>query len=154
MGVHVAAGIAYLGVCRGEELDLLDPADRIEPSGQLDLDRRFEDFRARIGQEFRRIGPTAIGVARTRKFSQWKYKDAFARFGLEAVAMVAAAQEGIRCQLVAQEDAAKAACSPVTQLAEAMPARLGIKPTAAWEKRALAFASALALAKKEARHLP
>jgi hypothetical protein len=151
VGINVAGGIAYLGVCRGKQLDLSDTAESIEPNRQLALAEQLEDFRARLGQEFRRLAPQEVGIARTRKFSQWQYKPAAARFGLEAVAMVAAIQEGVPCSMVVQEDAAKAAQVPVTKFAEAMPARFGIDPTHHWDKRALAFATALALAKGETR---
>lgn len=151
VGINVAGGIAYLGVCRGEQLALDDAAESVEPSQQLPLAERLEDFRARLGQEFRRLAPQGVGIARTRKFSQWQYKPAATRFGLEAVAMVAAIQEGVPCSLVVQEDAAKAAQVPVTKFAESMPSRFGIDPTLHWDKRALAFATALALAKGETR---
>src|SRR4051794_36295556 len=90
VGINIASGEAFLGVMRGDEALVDDNADRIRPNVQLGDAPRFEDFRARVGQELRRLQPAAIGVARTRMYGKWTMANASKRFGLEAAAMIAA----------------------------------------------------------------
>ena len=147
LGIQIASGVAYLGVVREDgEVLVDDPADRIRPNAQLDEASLYENFRARVGQELRRLQPAVVGVARTRKYSQWTMADATKRFGLEASAMIAAAQEGIECRLVTQEEAVKTVKAPIPRLTDVLPERLGIEPTPYWKDRAVAFLVAAHLA--------
>lgn len=146
VGVNIASGAAFLGALRGGEALIEDAADRIKPNAQLDDAPRFEDFRARVGQELRRLQPAIVGIARTRKYSNWTMANASTRFGLEAAAMIAAEQEGLPCRLVTQEEAAKTVKAPIPRLTQALPGRLGIQPTPYWGDRAVAFLIAAHLA--------
>ncbi|HXF31589.1 MAG TPA: hypothetical protein VN522_08705 [Solirubrobacterales bacterium] len=146
VGINVASGTTYIGVMRGTEPLVDDGADRIRPNAQLDHAARFEDFRARLGQELRRLQPRVVGIARTRKYGNWTMANASTRFGLEAVAMIAAEQEGLECRLITQEEAAKSVEVPIPRLSEALPKRLGMEQTPHWNDRAVAFLVAAHLA--------
>jgi hypothetical protein len=140
VGINIASGVAYFGAVRRGEALVEDSADRIRPNAQLDDSPRYENFRARVAQELRRLQPAVVGVARTRKYGQWTMAAATKRFGLEAAVMIAAAQEGIDCRLVTQEEAAKTVKVPIPRLTDLLPERLGIEPTPPyWDDRAVAF---------------
>ena len=139
VGINIAAGVAYFGAVRDREALVDDKADRIRPNAQLDDASRYENFRDRVAQELRRLQPAVVGVARTRKYSQWTMAAATKRFGLEAAAMIAAAQEGFECRLVTQDEAAKTVKAPIPRLSTVLPERLGIEPTPYWDDRAVAF---------------
>jgi hypothetical protein len=147
LGINIAGGAAYLGTVRApREILVADQADRILPNDGLDRPLRLEDFRARLAQEMRRLQPAKVGVARTRMFKNWTMKAASNRFGFEAAAMLAAVQEGFDCELVRQEDAAKAVGVPIEKVPELLPAALGISKTPYWKDRAAAFLVARHLA--------
>jgi hypothetical protein len=148
VGIHIASGAAFLAAISGGQPLVDDSADRIRPNAQLNDALRLEDFRARVGQELRRLQPAKVGVARTRKYGNWTMANASKRFGLEAAAMIAAAQEDFECQLVTQEEAAKTVEVPIPRLGRVLPGRLGIEPTPYWEDRAVAFLIAAHLAGK------
>jgi hypothetical protein len=148
VGINIASGVAYFGAVRGGEILVRDSADRIRPNGQLDDATRYENFRARVAQELRRLQPALVGIARTRKYGQWTMATATKRFGLEAAAMISAAQEDIECRLVTQEEAAKSVEVPIQRLTAILPERLGVEPTAYWNDRAVAFLVAAHLAKR------
>jgi hypothetical protein len=148
LGIAVARGAVYLGVVREpDELLLDDLAERIQPSAQLELDAQLGDVRDRVRQELRRLKPAAVGVARTRKYMNWKYQPAFDRFSLEAAAILACVDAGVPCRMVRGEDAAKAVPAPPSQIAEHALQNWSITPTAYWKDRVWAFATAMALAK-------
>lgn len=149
VGVNIASGCAYLGVCCGSEVLVGDGADLVVPNGQLADGARLEDFRARIAQELRRLRPKVVGVARTRKYNNWTMANATTRFGLEAVVLLAAVQEGFDGRIVTQEEAAREVGVPVTKVAEQLPSRLGIEPTSHWNERSVAFLIAGHLAEVE-----
>jgi hypothetical protein len=148
LGISVAGGAVYLGVVREpDELVLDDPAERIQPSAQLDLAAQLGDVRDRIRQELRRLQPAAAGVARTRKYTSWQYQAAFDRFSLETAAILACVDEEVSCRLVRGEDAAKAVPAPPTKVTERAHRQWDITPMAYWKERVWAFATAMALAK-------
>lgn len=149
VGINIAGGEAYLGAVRAPREPLVsDPADRISPNSQLDMAPSYEDFRARLAQELRRLQPAKVGVARTRKYRSWSMADATTRFGLEAAAMLAAAQEGFECQLVTQEDAARTIAVPLPKLIGQLPGRLDMTKTPYWAERSVAFLVAAHLAEE------
>jgi hypothetical protein len=147
VGINIAGGAAYLGVVRApEEILVSDQGDRILPNDGLDRPLRLEEFRVRLAQEMRRLQPAKVGIARTRMFKNWTMKAASNRFGFEAAAMLAAVQEGFPCELVRQEDAAKAVGVPIERVPELLPDAIGISKTPYWKDRATAFLIARFLA--------
>jgi hypothetical protein len=147
VGLAVLGGIAYFAVVRcPDRLLLTDPLDRIVPTKQVDPPQALANFRDRVGQEFRRLQPRAVGVGFTRKYKNWKAQDAFRRFSLDATAMVAAVDLNIPCQQVRQEDAARAVGVAPAKLVEQAAAKLGINETKYWNERVWAIATALHVA--------
>lgn len=147
VGINIASGGAYLGAVRCPDAILTDDqADRILPNEELDYPARLEDFRARVGQELRRLQPAGVGLARTRMFKNWTMSSATVRFGFEAAAMLAAVQEGFPCFVVRQEDAARSAEVPMERMIELLPKALGIEKTRYWKDRSVAFMVARHLA--------
>jgi hypothetical protein len=149
VGVNIASGCAYLGVCCGSEVLVGDGADLVMPNSQLTDGLRLEDFRARLSQELRRLHPRAVGIARARKYNNWTMANATTRFGLEAAVLLAAVQEGFDGRIVTQEEAARGVGVPVTKIADKLPGCLGIEPTPHWNERATAFLIARHLAGAE-----
>jgi hypothetical protein len=147
LGVNVSARVVYFGVVSDGQLDLDDPAERVEPSGELDDARRIDDVRVRVRQEIRRLRPACLGVMRPRRYSGWKWSDAFERATLEAAVMMAAVDEGTKCDVVRAEDAARAVPAAPTKVVEQAADSWGVAPTAQWKERVWAFATAMALAK-------
>jgi hypothetical protein len=151
LGVHVAAGVAYFGAADAEMLHVSDPLEKIEPTGQLPAAARLRDFRDRFAQELHRLAPASVGVIRTTRFSRWTFAEAWDRFSLEAVMLLAASNERVPSQHVVAEDAARTVpCLPKDIAARAAQA-WGVTKTRYWKQRAPAFAAALALARGEAR---
>jgi len=147
VGINIASGGAYLGAVQCFDVVLTDDqADRILPNEELDYPARLEDFRARVGQELRRLQPAGVGLARTRMFKNWTMSSATVRFGFEAAAMLAAVQEGFPCSVVRQEDAARSAEVPMERMIELLPKALGIEKTRYWKDRSVAFMVARHLA--------
>jgi len=150
VGINIASGGVYLGAVQSPDAVLADDqADRILPNEDLDYPARLEDFRARLAQEFRRLQPATIGIARTRKYAQWSMAEATKHFGLEAAAMIAAVQEGFDCHLITQESAAKSVGVDPKDVVGQLPDRLGIERTHHWERRSVAFMVAVHLAKEK-----
>jgi hypothetical protein len=148
LGVSVSARVLYLGVVRAPDEFLLDDAaERIEPSAQLELDGRLGDVRDRLRDELRRLKPSRVGVTKTKKYSNWKFADAFDRVSLETAVILACVDEGIPCRIVRSEDAAKAVPAAVTKVEEQAADRWGVEPSKYWKHRVWAFATALAMAK-------
>jgi hypothetical protein len=151
LGVHVTAGVAYFGTAQGEIILADDPLEKIEPTAQLPVGMRLRDFRDRFGQELRRLQPASVGVIRTTKFSQWTFADAWGRFSLEAIVLLAASDEKVPSQHVVAEDAARTVpCRPKDIAARSAQA-WGVPKMRYWKQRAPAFAAGLALARGEAR---
>ncbi len=147
VGINIASGAAFLGAVRCPDRVLLDDgADRILPSEDLDYPARLEDFRLRLAQELRRLRPAAVGLARTRMFKNWTMAAATQRFGFEAAAMLAVVGEGIACELVRQEDAARSVGVPIKEAPDHLPEALGIEKTPFWKDRSIAFMTARHLA--------
>jgi hypothetical protein len=146
LGINVSARVVYFGVARDGQLVLDDPAERVEPSAELDDARRIDDVRVRVRQEIRRLQPVCLGVMRPRRYSGWKWSDAFSRATLEAAVMMAAVDEGAKCDVVRAEDAARAVPAAPSKVVEQAADRWGVNPTAQWEERVWAFATAMALA--------
>jgi hypothetical protein len=151
VGVAVASGTAYLAIATANQILLDDPAEQVACNDRLHDAERLEDFRGRLGQVFRRVQPVEVGVARTTRFARWTYKDAFARFGLEAAVLIAAAHEGFAARVVTREEAARGAGVPMPTLHEQLAPTLGIERTSHWSHRALAIATAVALARRASR---
>lgn len=136
-------------MCQGLDVLVEDGADRVAPNMQLADAARLEDFRARLAQEFRRLQPAMVGVARTRKYQNWSMADATMRFGLEAVVLLAAVQEGFEARIITQEEAARTVGVPVTKIAEQLPHSLEIERTSRWKDRAVAYLVARHLAERD-----
>jgi hypothetical protein len=153
LGVHVASGIAYFGVSNRQGVPLMDDdLECIRPTAQLGDAERLDEFRKRVVQEIRRLDPAEVGIFRTTKYFNWTFKNAWARFPLEAAVMLAATDEQVPSRHVVAEDAARRAGGDKTKIPERAAAAWGVPPAKRyWKERALAFAAAVALACGEVR---
>jgi hypothetical protein len=152
LGVHIASGIAYLGVATSADgLIMSDPADRIRPSPQLADANQLGDFRDRVSQEIRRLQPAEVGVFRTTRFRNWSFTDAWTRFSLETAVMLAAVGEGVPSRHVVAEDASGTVPCPPNKIPDIAAEAWGVQRPQYWRERAPALAAALALARGEAR---
>lgn len=153
LGVNVVRGVAYFGAVDHRGLPMLhDELECVRPTEQLGDAERLDEFRKRVGQEIRRLNPAEVGVLRTTKFSQWKFKDAWARFPLEAAVMLAATEERVPSRHIYAEDAARTAGGDKSKISDLAAGTWGVAPTDRyWKERAPAFAAAVALAHGEAR---
>jgi hypothetical protein len=153
LGVHVAGGIAYFGVADHAGTPVMnDDLECIRPTTQLGDAERLDEFRKRVVQEIRRLDPAGVGVFRTPKYAQWTFKNAWARFPLEAVVLLAATDERVPSRHIVAEDAARRAGGDKTRIPEGAAAAWTVAPARRyWKERAPAFAAAVALAYGEAR---
>jgi hypothetical protein len=147
LGIQVAARVLYFGVAMANNLAPDTGPPRLKPSDQLELAAQLGDVRDQVRSELRALAPAGVGVLRTTKFSQWKYKDAFGKFSLETAAILACVDEGVPVRLVTAEEAASAVPASRANLpAQALKA-WGISPKPPyWNDRAWAIATAAALA--------
>ena len=129
-----------------------DDLECIRPTEQLGDAERLDEFRKRVVQEIRRVVPAEVGIFRTTKYSNWSFKDAWARFPLEGAVMLAATDERRPSRHIVAEDAARCAGGDKTRIPELAAGVWGVGPTKRyWKERAPAFAAAIALARGEAR---
>lgn len=148
VGINIVAGEAWIGIVQcPDDLVLDDPLKRLARAQYLEPADALHDFVDRFREELRRIQPVAVGVANTRLYVGWKYADALKRITLEAAIMLAASAEEISFESVRQEDVFKAVGAPYMEFPKRAAEQLAIDPPPNWDKRALAFGSALKLAK-------
>jgi hypothetical protein len=80
LGIHFVSGTAYLGVVFApRDLALNDQAPRVQPSKHLSVNESLKDFKDRIGEELRRLKPSAVGGVYPRMYKGWPLNDAFTR---------------------------------------------------------------------------
>jgi hypothetical protein len=151
LGVHIPAGTAYFAVVTcPDEADYDDPLERIQLAVGVELAEQLADFEHRFKQELRRIRPRAVGVVFPKRYSQWKYADAFTRASLEtaiilAVEEVSTPAQPIDFTQVKQDAMAKAVGIPLPKMDTAGRKRwAGLTRYRA--ERVYAFAAATALA--------
>ena len=146
LGVHIAAGTAYLARVDAGGQVVLDGPDRLVPSKHLTDATQLRDFADRFAQELRRLSTVAVGVVHPRLYS-WKYSDAFVRVSLEAAIMLRAAEADVHYACVKQEAAARAVGVPLPKLSSALAAKYGISAPPLWSQRCLAVLAAAAVAR-------
>jgi hypothetical protein len=152
VGVHLAAGVAYLAVIECPDRPLVDdPAERLIPAQNLAGAEQLADFASRIDQELRRIAPIVVGVLHPKLYGNWTYRDAFRRVSLEAAIMLSANGLGIAYEQVKRDAALKALQIPGKDESRWAAERLGITPPRYWNERSWAFIAAGALAKESCR---
>jgi hypothetical protein len=152
LGVHLAAGEAYIGIVRPPaDVDTLDPLEKMAPAGHLSGADQLADFVARFRQEVRRVHPDVVGVLLPRRGGQWVYKEAAQRASLEACILLAGHAEGIASKLIKQSDVASGLHMPPEKVPQLAAERLGVtKPPRYWRARSYAFAAAAYLAQETA----
>jgi hypothetical protein len=154
LGVHIAAGTAYLAVVACPDTPLYDdPLERIQLAAGASLPEQVADFSGRFKQELRRIRPAAVGVVFPKLYSQWKYSAAFTRVSVETAIILAVEElstpaHAIKFVQVKQDAMAKKVGIPLPKMASEGKKRwAGISRYQA--ERVYAFAAATALAEAQ-----
>jgi hypothetical protein len=157
LGLTIAAGTIYAAVVECPDTPIFDDSfERLDHAAGLGGPAQLADFSARFKQEIRRIRPTAVGVLNTRKYANWKYADAFKRVSLEAAVMLAVADlsspaHTIKYALVSRERLPKALEIPDGTFDAGAVDRWGHGIRRYAKERAMAFATATALAQRECK---
>jgi hypothetical protein len=150
LGVHLAAGIAYLALLEGES-PIIGAPPKIEPSSSLKDGERLEDFSRRFGELAQSFDIQDVVVAKPRMMNKWKYSDAFERSVLEACIMLAANQSSFAYTSLAQKTISARIGIGMTRFEAELPSAIGAKRETHWKQRAVAFAAALALLRERAK---
>lgn len=152
LGVHLAAGTAYLAMAARPHGALLDVGDhgRIRLSTTMDAPTALNEFLSAVRQAVRNLRPDCLALLHTKK-SQWTYAEALKRASLESCLMLAGAMERIEYLCVKPGDVAKSVGLPGntgTSAIAAEAAKLKVKnPGSYWGDRCLAYATARSIAK-------
>jgi hypothetical protein len=153
LAVNLVGGTAYCAVVSSTGELLADALERIELAEGLMPAEQLADFAARFRQELSRLGPVAVGVINTRKYSGWKYADAWRRVTLEAAVMMTVAEAStgnrpVHYTLVKQETMAKAVEIPLAKLNEVATDRWGDQVTKYRKDRFPAVVGAMGLVRE------
>jgi hypothetical protein len=154
LGVHLAAGVAYLALVDGPDGRFAPDksVEKIEPSDSLVDGTRLNDFSDRFVQLVRNLSVHVVAVAHPRMYGGWAYTDAFERVSLEATIMLGLKSVGVEYRSVKQsvEVARQAGIAQpdskaITRGLDAVVARSSVKH---WAERSPALLVALAVAKE------
>jgi hypothetical protein len=130
-----------------------DPLERLELAQSLAGAEQVADFAARFKQEVRRIRPAAVGVVYPRRYSNWKYADAFRRVSMETAIMLGVAELSTPARPIAyvqvkQDPMAKALGIPLPKFGEKAKAQWGHGVPRYQKDRLYAVAAAVYLAQE------
>ena len=154
LGVHVQAGVMYFGVVEPSTSDellgspVLSTSARLLPNKSLPPSDRAGDVYSRLAQDLRAIKPDVVAMLETRKYTDWKYSDAFDRIFLITVLQLACHELGIRYEDVKTEPVGRFVKRPAKDLKLLEFTAFGLpkSPTYWTTGRAKAFAVAATVA--------
>jgi hypothetical protein len=129
-GVNARAGCLYLAVVEptGDQSApwrKVEVPTRLVPSAGLDEAPRLVDLRNRLRQDLRSAQVSAVGSVATRKYNNWKYRDAQDRVTLLAAVMFCCVELDIPYFEVKTEDIARTVHAPAHQLNKLESAKVG-----------------------------
>jgi hypothetical protein len=160
LGVHVAAGTAYLAQVQedGQFVDGVDTRSLSWP----EYDNRSaaaKDYLARTRQMLRSCRSGQLAILNTRKYKNWEYVDAVSRVSIETCLMIAAAEESWPVAIVTHEHAAKVLgvegrSWSSSDLTAAVNDRVATRPSAWSGKRSLAYVAAVVALADAGKGLP
>ncbi|MFR9769351.1 hypothetical protein [Nocardia sp. SC052] len=153
LGVAVSSGVLYYGALNAPDgltgpTIIPDAPERLVPAEGLDGAGWLLDTFERITQDIRTLEPEAIALVGTRKYSQWKYREAVDRISLISALMLSCAQQSVAYRELTTEQIGKAVALSPSSLFSFSYETIGLtqRPTHWTAGRGAAFAAALAYA--------
>jgi hypothetical protein len=109
--------------------------------------RQVSDLADRFEQDLRSLAVESVALLATRKYTQWKYSDAWDRISRIAVVMLACDRSGVTFQEVKTEAVGRAVGTPADKIAHVALSRVGLTEAPKYwtTGRAEAFAVAAAV---------